>query len=221
MRETVKEVTIDGVKYRVLLPTLQQSTDADVDYSKAYTKALQDGILPKAALERLLVKSGAWAQEDEDELNAAGAESQKVMMKIMSEKTRADKETYLPEFYAVRERLNNISSRKQLMLMNSAETKGEESKLGSMLAKCVQNEDGSQLWKNKTEMMSENNISLVQELGQVLMNFMGQLEEKIKQIDDLILGDSEPEKEESVRIVVEEVKPVAEEVKEEAQQVLL
>lgn len=215
-RATEKEIVIGEDKYKISLPTLSQSTEADIEYSKAYTRALQEGILPKSSLERLLIKTGAWSPEDEAELEAANLDSQKLMVKIVSEKDRLVKNSFVEEFYQVRDRLTSVASRKQSMLMNSAETKGEEAKLTSLLCKCV-TKNGAVLWANKQAMSIDNGIGLIGQLGQELINFMGQLDEKMEELDKLILGDSEelePEVEEVKEKVTEEVKsePVQQEL---------
>lgn len=208
-QEQSKVVEIDGKNYTFKLPNLTQSTEADMEYSRAYTKALQEGIWPKVSLERQLKKTGAWSDEEDQELQKLDQETQETIKQAVLEPDKEKRRELALKFYAMRERLAEMAGRKHVMLMNCAESKAEEAKLGSILWKCVFKEDGKLLWESKDALMNETDTNFVSQIGQTFISFLGRLEEKLDEINKLILGDSEETDSDTGDTTDTEVKPQA------------
>lgn len=195
-REETKVVKVGDRNLVFRMPSVEEVTEADIEYSKAYVRALQAGILPRLALEKILERSGAWTKEDEAAIDSVSRETQELVKKLMVEKDQGARTTLIMEYYTLRQKLAELSSTKQSMLMNSAETKGEEAKITSLLWKSVKNEDGSSIWASKREFLDDRDNDLVQSVVEKFVSFMGQFDEKLGQLDKIILGDLEEEEKE-------------------------
>lgn len=198
-----KEFKIGEDTYVFQMPTIENVTEADVEYSKAYTRALQVGILPRIALERILIRSGAWTDEDEKELNAVVENTQTVVAKLSIVRDKEERAKLVSEYFELRIKLAEISGRKQSMLLNSAETKGEEAKITSLLVKCTK-KNGALAWATKKDLLEDRDSINVGDLVGKFVSFMGQFDEKLAEIDKIVLGDSEPEIKEDEPLVSEQ-----------------
>lgn len=208
-KEITKEFKIGEDTYVFQMPTVENITEADVEYSKAYTRALQVGILPRVALERILIRSGAWTDEDEKELNNVISETQIIVAKLSVVKDKEERAKLVSQYFELRIKLAEISGRKQSMLLNSAETKGEEAKISSLLVKCTK-KNGALAWANKKDLLEDRDNNGVGDLVGKFISFIGQFDEKLEEIDKIVLGDSEEIKEDEP--VVSSTEPEQEKV---------
>ncbi len=201
--ETSKMIEVDGRKIKLISPTLGIGSEGDLEFSKAYTKALQAGLMPRAAMEKLSIDSGAWTTKDDEEVTIISNKLQDVMAAFLVA-AGEEKDKLRLEFYDFRNRLAAITAKRQSLFTHTAEAKGEEAKIASLAWKCILNEDGSKVWKSLEEFFSETNIGFVSQAVQSFVAFTSGLEEKIEEIEKIF--DKVPEETKEVIPEVEETK---------------
>ncbi len=180
-----KTLSLNGQNYKLTSPTLTQSSVADMEYSKAYTKALIEGLLPKQALERRLIAVGAWTQADEDYAVDLTDKMNNAFQRVLLAQNKEQKDEFLAQYLEFRQELVNKSQEKQALFTHTAEAKGDEAKYVELMWQCVLNEDGSRVWPDKNTFLSKNS----NDVNQLLMEFIAfltGLDDKIDSFDQIV-----------------------------------
>jgi hypothetical protein len=219
MQKVEKVVDLGDEKVKFIYPNVRQNSEADLEYSKAYTKALLAGLIPRAAMERRLKESGAWVEADDDEINQLGLDINDLIIKLNVEKDTAKRQELKIQFLEARNKLYALSSRRQSLFTNTPEIKGEEAKIAELLWQCSFKEDGSKIWNSKEEFLNSNDIKYTEKIIGAFVGFTTNLDENLALIEDL-LSDKDIAPQEDVEEVQKEVVEQKEEVvaNEEKQQ---
>lgn len=210
---TEKVITIGEKNYKIVKPTIGQTTEADIAYSKAYTLAIKAGLLPRAAMEVEVEKNKLWPDENEAKLLQVSEELQAEVAKIRnSETSKADKALARLNFIEKRNEVIRLTALKQSLFMHTAETKGDEAKTSYLISKCVLNEDGSKVWNTQEDFTNERSSDIVERLVQELISFISGLDDKIDQMNSLLEDPNQEEGQGTEDAKLEEVvteEPVA------------
>ncbi len=201
--EKIEEV--DGVKYKFVFPNMGESAEADMEYSKGYTKALQNGLWPRTKMERHVSENGLWTGEDSEKVEVKNRQFQELVGQAFVAKDPAVKAELLAKLNDVRNELMSLMIQKQSLFNNTAEAKGEETKILSLIPKCVLNEDGSRKWNNYEEFQKEKDTQNTLELVKVFVAFISDLDNKLSQVDNLLNSYPEDEKVEEEILAAEKV----------------
>jgi hypothetical protein len=204
---------IDGKKYKFVFPTMGESTEADMEYSKGYTNALKAGLWPRVKMERHVAENSLWSDEDNKKLDDKNMEFQELVTKTFSAVKNEEKQKLREALAATKNELMSLIILKQSLFNNTAESKADEAKVLSLVPKCVLNEDGSKIWDSPESFQKEKNTGLAVELAHIFVSFISDLDNKLSQVDNLLSNNPE-EAEEAVEEIVDSV-PVKEEVKVE------
>lgn len=210
--KTEKVITVDGKELKLVYPTIGLSSEADTEYSKAFTKALQNGLSPQVVMERTLREAGVWTLEDDAKLEALTRDLQEHVSKIVLIKDTAERETKKIDFYKTQNELYQLTVKRQSLNNHSAEQKGEEAKIAFLSWNCILNSDGTKYWPNQEAFYKEQNNDFMKTVIQEFVSFTSGLEDKMNSIDDILSGKfGEPEIEESVTESPSEVQEIKEE----------
>lgn len=175
-QETSKTVIIDGKTFVLSTPSIQASSFADMEYAKAYTKALQGGLLPKVALEKIMRDTGGWTEEDDTKVNDLLFDLQQLMLAYSSTEDGPTKESIKLEFVSKKQELSNISNQQQQVFNNSAEQKAEEARIGALAWQCILDESGKKIWANHAEFIGQPNTKEITTLLKGLIGFIGNVD---------------------------------------------
>lgn len=211
-----KIVEIQGKKVKLVKPNVKISGECDFEYSKAYTHALKNGLLPRLALEKVMIDSGAWSKEDDIREAELSKDAQETILEMKFSESAEDKLTLRSKFDSIQEELTNISAKRQSLYFNSAEQRGDEARLGHLAWNCILNEDDSNIWSSKEELEKAPDNDFVKESVRELVTFNTDLESKVEKLTnalDELTGDNKKVETETTEDKKEE--PPSEEEKPE------
>ncbi len=196
-RETSKMVEVNGKKVKLSLPTIGMGTTGDLEYSKAYTKALHDGLMPRVAMEKFVIDNNLWTKEDDKRVADVSSGLENLMASFSLEKDAEKRNELKAKFYDLRNELSAISSKRQNLFVHTAESKGEENKIAHLAWQCILNEDGTRVWNSREDLMNETDVPFVSQVLQLFVAYTSGLEEKVEAIETIMDGiEEEREKEE-------------------------
>ncbi len=200
-----KIVTLNDINYKVVFPTVGQSTEADIDYSKSYNSSLKNGILPRVAMEAYVRNNELWEVEKDNEIDLLNKELGDITFEIKKEKDLEKRKVLTIKFIEKRDELLVLGSERESLYHHTAESKGEEARISSLIWKCVSKEDGTKVWASKEDFLNERDSQLVSGLVQAFVGFTSGLEKKMEQLNDIFKDPiSEDNKEESVGALIGE-----------------
>ena len=162
----------DGTVVNLRLPGLVENQKADWEYSKAFNKAIREGIAPREILLADLRENGTWTEEDE--IKTDGFNEQMGLLLIDTqeaadsgdnekfEKCKAELSTLRSEYFAHLQKLS-------IFLSHSAEEKANEVRILYLVYACSENADGKSFWKSYKEFENDRRPKVV---STVVYNFM-------------------------------------------------
>lgn len=160
--ESRREFTdqVSGKKFFIGIPTADDVRGADWQYSKTYTKSLVEGITTSAEMMDILMRRGIIGPEFE--------QRQKELTDILSVKVEAlesavdidEKQQAAIEVAAAREELFNWNQRLNGPMANTCEQMADDARLEYLTACMIQNEDGSKVWEDYSDFLTEKNQGL-------------------------------------------------------------
>lgn len=181
-----KVIEIEDKKYKFIMPTLGDVTDSDTEYSKAYIKALKDGLPPRNILEKQLRESGVLNEKEDIELAEASTKLQDIFVQFKSESDKEKKEQYKLQLMEIQNKLIQITTQRQMLFVHTAESKGEEAKMTNLSWKCIYKEDGKRLWETKELYLNERSTKAIEKIIQEFIIFMSGYDESAKLIENIM-----------------------------------
>lgn len=211
-RKMEKTDTIGDKVVKFILPSVGQLISADIEYSKGYTNALKAGIWPRMKMEKFVEENALWTEEDEKKLEEKDREFKDLFAKNLATEDQEKRDAINLEMAKVRNEVLSIFGKKQSLYLNTAETKGEEAKIASLIPLCCRKEDGSAYWNSFDEFKGEKDKDFGMEIVRIFMMFLSNMEDALAQTDSVLnrTNVEEPEAEK-----VEEVPAPEEEKKKE------
>lgn len=142
------------------IPTADDVRGADWQYSKIYTKSLVEGITTSAEMIDILMRRGVIGPEFE--------QRQKELTDTLSIKVEAletvsnieDKQQMAVEVASIREELFNWNQRLNGPMANTCEQMADDSRLEYLTSRMIQHEDGTKVWDDYSDFLTEKNQSL-------------------------------------------------------------
>lgn len=183
---TEKIVEIGDKKFKFIMPTLDEVTSSDTEYSKAFIKALRDGLPPKNTLEKQLREAGILNEKDDAELSELSITLQDSFIQFKTETDKERKEEAKNKLIEIQNKLIQITTQRQSLFMHTAESKGEEAKMTNLAWKCIYKEDGTRFWADKNSYLNERSTKEIESLIQEFVIFMSGYDESAKIIDNII-----------------------------------
>jgi hypothetical protein len=123
MNDLTFESMIDGKKVRVRLKAenLETERKSDTEYHLAFTQLMQRGIMPKAALEKMMERQGVWTKEAEESLNELQRDLAQMQMDLNDAKTHEQGLAIAQKMGLLRAEALRMVEVKAAVLMNSCE----------------------------------------------------------------------------------------------------
>jgi len=151
---------VSGKTYYIGAPTADDVRGADWQYSKIYTKSLIEGITTSAEMIDILMRRGIVGPEFE--------QRQKELVDILSVKVEAlhnasnidTKQQTAIEVATTREELFNWNQRLNGPMSNTCEQMADDSRLEYLTSRMVQKADGTRVWEDYSDFLTEKNQSL-------------------------------------------------------------
>ena len=151
---------VSGKTYYIGAPTADDVRGADWQYSKIYTKSLIEGITTSAEMIDILMRRGIVGPEFE--------QRQKELVDILSVKVEAlhnasnidTKQQTAIEVATTREELFNWNQRLNGPMSNTCEQMADDSRLEYLTSRMVQEADGTRVWEDYSDFLTEKNQSL-------------------------------------------------------------
>lgn len=186
-----KEKTIEldnGKKYIFKIPSVKVAGDADYEYSKSYTRALTDGLLPRVVIEQKNKDAGAWTEEDQKKDIALNSELEEILLKSASANNKEERDKLKQRYYNLQESMSFLSAKKAALSAHSAEAKAEEGKIATLMVACCLDGDHNKIWETRDDLDNEENSSLMQTIANEFMAYISGMDEKIGMLEEIILG---------------------------------
>lgn len=205
--ETEKIIEVNGKKYKILFPNVEQGQESDMAYAKAFNSSLKNGIVPRATMDFYIRDNGIWPQENETRIAELTDKIKDTLIALKTEKDNDKRDELRFNFVNQRNEILLLNSQKQALYNNTAEAKGEEAKISSLVWKCVQNEDGKRVWETEKDFLNERDIELVSSLLEKFVMFTSGLENRMNEIDSILenpIVEDQDIKEELQNILTEE-----------------
>ncbi|MGE4358012.1 MAG: hypothetical protein AB7E08_05635 [Candidatus Omnitrophota bacterium] len=175
---------------KVVFPSIEDSRKADYYYSKFLSEAMIDGLATQDEMLGLLEKKGIWTKEHEEKIKELEKEIKDTNIMASKMKTEKSKQQYLDRVNQLLTQLEELRSKRNFFLSNTAENKAEQERIGYLVYRCSYNaETGERLWKTYDEFRKERRQKAV---GVIAFNFIS----LISGLDDRSLVNSPQEEEE-------------------------
>lgn len=204
MTETVEKETssnekvadIAGRKVKFVKPNIGLSSEADMEYSKAYAAALKNGLPPRVSVQRRLEEDGHWTPTDDQKIDDLTVRMQEIIVELRIEgKTDKEKEDLRKEFSQVDADLAVLDITRRQLFNHTAETKGEEAKLTCLAWQSILNEDGSKIWNSKEEFLNATADEFIGQAVRQFVLFNSNVDSAIDEVVAILGSDESAEKE--------------------------
>lgn len=151
---------VSGKSFFIGIPTADDVRGADWQYSKTYTKSLVEGITTSAEMMDILMRRGIIGPEFE--------QRQKELTDTLSLKVESlensdnldDKQQAAVDVASIREELFNWNQRLNGPMSNTCEQMADDSRLEYLTSRMIQHEDGTTVWDEYSDFLTEKNQSL-------------------------------------------------------------
>lgn len=141
-------------------PTNIEKLKAESVYSKEYQKALDDGLLNREALEKLIKERNLFSEQDQEQLNRL--KSKLDAQRVLLSKTtvvKANQNRIKGIIEGLKKEINELSYKRTSRLMMSAESKASEEKILYLCWLCSFNEDEERLWGSYSNFKNTTQVS--------------------------------------------------------------
>lgn len=199
---TEKEWEYEGKKYVFTMPTIGQTTAADLEYSKAYTDAIKNGLMPRVILERDFKEKGIWSDSDNVDLDNILNKLQEQIMVLKTSLDQDERNAAKRTLEIVKIEYQELYNKRTVLFQHSADSKGEAARILELAYKCILDVNKNPVWKTKEEFLAQRDSKFISDIIKELVIFTNGLEEKVNSLEDFI----DQIEEKSLEDKVEEVK---------------
>ena len=202
MAKERKSVEYKDKKIFVRRPTVEEGRLANIEYGKALSKFLKEGLPLQAELEKILRDRGV-LQDLDTRYAAFEAQIEETMIQLTQEEHEEKKAVIRRKLTDIRSEATNIDTTRRQHSQYTAEGQADETRLAFLIQSIAENEDGSRFWALLDNLKQEDDQELVVKVAQAFFllsrglseNF---LEEFDQQIDQMTTKVAEAKKEASL-----------------------
>jgi hypothetical protein len=173
-------------KYIFTMPTVGQSNAADLEFSKAYTEAVKNGLMPRTVLERDFKEKGIWTDEDNKKLEELLQIQQEQILALKLSGEQDKKEQLKIDLLRTKLEFQELYTQRQVIFQHSADSKGDAARILELAWRCIFNENREQVWKTKEALLEEQDSKFISSLITELVIFTSGLEDKVNSLEDFI-----------------------------------
>lgn len=147
------------MKFSVRKATNKEIEDSDVEYSKAFFKALQKGLPTRMVLGNVLNASGSWTQENDKEIEELERKISLLLTKDVKGKEKKKVEENISE---LEEKANNLRRMRNSYFSHCAEAVASDAQR-DFLVSCVTEyaESGERVWKDYDAFINEEDGAIL------------------------------------------------------------
>jgi len=138
IRTGIHHIKEDGVRLKILTPTIDQEYDLNEIYQEAYSAALEDGILKQSEIHAWMLERGIWTEEDEQKVERATKDADNFKIQMYESRHQDDKREYLRKCLRAAEKfLANSNNEKGVYHTNTCEGLASIDRVLSYLKMCT------------------------------------------------------------------------------------
>ena len=149
------------LKLSVRMPTAEEQQAGDWEYSKAFNRAIVNGILPASRLQEILTENGVWTTAKDEAIEAKAEEVRDLTIKLEEAKAKKEKEELAEKLGQERSNLLNMRQELNDLLAHSAENKADEAQRNFLVALVVETEDGKPYWGSIDKFNKETDGNII------------------------------------------------------------
>lgn len=158
-RRAFSDPDIDEMYY-IDNPTADDVRGAEWEYSKTYSRSLDEGILVAAEMIDMLTRRGLIGPEFEERQRELSHQIGLKVLELESADTDEEKRRLAIELANLREELFNWNQRLNGPMSNTCEQMADDARLEYITSCIVQHEDGSRVWDSYNAYKTERRQSL-------------------------------------------------------------
>ena len=198
------EVEIKKVYDNLVYARLKEIEDSDVEYSKAFFKALQKGLPTRMVLGKVLNASGSWTQDNDNEIEELERQISLLLTKDVKGKEKKSVEEKVSE---LEDKANNLRRMRNSYFSHCAESVASDAQR-DYLVSCTTEyaESGERVWKDYEDFAKEEDGAILFRATYEYLMFSNNVPSNIPNVEE------ETEKKEPSEVV--EAKEVEEPIKE-------
>lgn len=147
------------LEFELIEPTDALERESEMEYRKAYSAAIKEGILPREKMREIFKENGIWGKEDEDRFTLLIREISQINLKLDDAAKRGEEDECIKlagEMGIKRVRLLQLFTVQQASYMQSCEGYAELVRLEALMASCIVTKANKQrYWKNYKDYVIE------------------------------------------------------------------
>jgi len=141
-------------KFYALRPTQQHIMDAELVYKTKYSEALRYGALTTAEAVKIIETRDLWTEDDKKQVSDLLLEVHALGQKLKKETSVTKGLDLVNEIESKRIDILRVNMKRNAILDNTSESYADEQRLQFYIVECTFKDDGTQLFKNKIELIS-------------------------------------------------------------------
>jgi hypothetical protein len=166
-------VAPDGeTEYFIATPNAEDIRNADWQYSKQYTKCLNEGLPTSAELTDILKRRGVIGQDFENRAEELSNVLNDCIMKLAVATTNEEKTTLANEVARAREALFQWNQRLSGPMSNTCEQISDDTRLEYLTSCIIQSKDGNRVWPTYEDFLSSKDQTLTLKSRYEVMLFL-------------------------------------------------
>lgn len=166
-------VAPDGeTEYFIATPNAEDIRNADWQYSKQYTKCLNEGLPTSAELTDILRRRGVIGQDFENRAAELSSVLNDCIMRLSAATTNEEKTTLANEVARAREALFQWNQRLSGPMSNTCEQISDDARLEYLTSCIIQSKDGNRVWPSYGDFLSSTDQSLTLKSRYEVMLFL-------------------------------------------------
>lgn len=147
-------------EYFIGAPTADDIRSADWQYSKTYTKCLNEGIPTSAELSDILRRRGVIGEDFDRRVEELGVILNELITRLHEAQTNAEKTSLAYEVAQARENLFQWNQRLSGPMSNTCEQISDDARLEFLTSCILQYEDGSKVWNTFDDFLKDKDREL-------------------------------------------------------------
>lgn len=148
------------LKFTVRTPTTKEIEDSDVEYSKAFFKALKNGLPTRMVLSNVLVSTGAWTEDNDKEIEELDRQAS-----LLATKTGLkgkEKEAVDSKISELDEKASNLRRIRNSYFSHCAESVASDAQRDYLVSCVTQYADsGERVWKDYESFINEQDGNIL------------------------------------------------------------
>lgn len=145
---------------QIRMPSMKENNAADWEYSRAFNKAITQGITPRQVMLDKLRELEVWTTEDDEKRERLNEEIAAAMQDLEGAADKDDEtayEKFKSEVSELRAELIQHNSALNAYLNHCAEEKANEARMLYLTYACARSDSNRHLWKSYKDFQEDNN----------------------------------------------------------------